>query len=244
MDCIGIGNSLKMENLVTKHIDDLKNKSATEVIQEVVRLFETELVFSTSFGLEDQVITDMIYTNNLPVEIFTLDTGRLFAETYQLHDRVLDKYKKKITPYFPDTSSLEKLVREKGPESFYSSVENRIECCNIRKVEPLKRALKGKKIWFTGIRKAQSSDRANTPVMEYDPGHDIIKVHPLLDWSDEQLWDYVEKNSVPVNPLHKKGFVSIGCAPCTRAVQPGDDPRAGRWWWEDQNNKECGLHIK
>jgi len=199
-------------------------------------------VFTTSLGKEDQAITHYIVKNKWPVKLVTLDTGRLFNETYSLHRRTNDYYKIKIESVFPDTHEIEKLILEKGPDSFFDSIENRKECCEIRKVHPLQRTLHGATIWITGIRKAQSSERSSLEKIEFDEQHKIIKVHPLLDWSDSELDTYISDNRIPVNPLHDKGFPSIGCAPCTRAVLPGEDPRAGRWWWEN-GAKECGLHT-
>jgi len=215
-------------------------KSTESMIQKITDA--DPAVFSTSLGLEDQVITDQIVRNRWKVKIFTLDTGRLFNETYALHMETNHFYKIRIETVFPDTRDLEKLINEKGPDSFFDSVENRRECCHIRKVKPLKRALEGYTIWLTGIRKSQSPDRANMEMVEFDETHDIIKVHPLLNWTDEELDQYIKHHNVPVNPLHKQGYPSIGCSPCTRAVHPGEDPRAGRWWWES-GRKECGLHT-
>jgi phosphoadenosine phosphosulfate reductase len=193
--------------------------------------------------LEDQAITHFIASNNLPVKIFTLDTGRLFPETYSTWSRTVEKYPLTISAFYPEANSLQGYVSEKGPNSFYESVENRKQCCFIRKVEPLQRALKGNKIWITGIRAEQSNDRHGMPMVEWDEVNQIIKIHPLLNWTWGQVKQFVSKNDVPCNPLHDKGFVSIGCAPCTRATKPGEDFRAGRWWWEDSSKKECGLHI-
>lgn len=202
-----------------------------------------EIVFSTSFGIEDQVITDFIFKNNLPIKIFTLDTGRNFQETYSTWNRTLAKYKKPIDVFYPDTKGVENLVKSKGPNSFYDSVENRKECCYIRKVEPLRRALKNQTIWITGIRADQSANRHDMSNVEWDGGHNLVKYHPLFDWSFDNVKQYALQNGIPYNPLHDKGFVSIGCAPCTRAIGEGEDFRAGRWWWEDASNKECGLHV-
>ena len=202
-----------------------------------------QVVFSTSFSWEDQLITHFIFSNNIPIDVFTLDTGRMFPETYSTWSSTLERYKNKITAYYPNAVTLQDFVAEKGPNSFYESVENRKQCCHIRKVEPLKRALAGKKIWVTGIRAEHSANRDHMPQVEWDEVNQVIKFHPLLHWTTEQVKDYIRKENIPYNPLHDKGFVSIGCAPCTRAVRPGEDFRAGRWWWEDSTKKECGLHI-
>jgi phosphoadenosine phosphosulfate reductase len=204
--------------------------------------FPGQIVFSTSFGWEDQVITHMIFTNNLPVKVFTLETGRLFPETYYVWNRTMEIYEKPIHAYYPNSELLEKMVNAKGPSSFYESVENRKECCGIRKVEPLKRALAGNQCWVTGIRAEQSVNRHDMQNLEWDEQNNLIKFHPIYDWTLDQVKEYIRKYNVPYNTLHDKGFPSIGCQPCTRAVQPGEDFRAGRWWWEDQSKKECGLH--
>jgi len=204
-------------------------------------LFPDKVVFSTSLGQEDQVITQMIAANALDVHIFTLDTGRLFYETYDLLSRTIAKYKVDIKTYYPHTESVEQLVRSKGINGFYDSVENRKSCCYVRKVEPLKRALKGNSIWITGLRAEQSANRSNMSLLEWDEGNQIVKFNPLLHWTMDEMLAYIHQYNIPYNPLHDKGFVSIGCAPCTRAITPGEDPRAGRWWWE-ASHKECGLH--
>lgn len=205
--------------------------------------FPGEVVFSTSFSWEDQIISHFIFSESLNIEVFTLDTGRLFAETYSTWSRTLEKYQVPIKAYYPNTQAIEKLVTEKGPNSFYESVENRKECCFVRKVEPLQRALQNKKIWITGIRSEHSPNRHDMPQIEWDGTNNIIKYHPLLHWSTNEVTGFVNDNNIPYNPLHDKGFVSIGCAPCTRAIRPGENFRAGRWWWEDTSKKECGLHV-
>jgi phosphoadenosine phosphosulfate reductase len=221
-----------------------EGKSEIESLHILADLFAGEIVFSSSLGYEDQVISDLILANNIPIEIFTLDTGRLFEETYKTLQRTNKRYDTTLKTYFPDTTSVEKLMTEKGPYSFYESVENRKECCYIRKVVPLNRALAGAKIWVTGIRAQQSGNRQAMERLEWDEAHQLFKFHPLLDWSFEQVQAYVKEHNVPFNPLHTKGFVSIGCAPCTRAIAEGEDFRAGRWWWEDESKKECGLHAR
>ncbi len=204
--------------------------------------FNGEIVFSTSFGWEDQVITHMIFTNNLPIKVFTLETGRLFPETYYVWNRTMEIYGKPIHAYYPQTELVEQMVSTKGPSSFYESVENRKECCGIRKIEPLKRALAGNKCWITGIRAEQSANRQFMENVEWDDGNNLVKFHPIYSWTLDEVKEYIKKYNMPYNTLHDRGFPSIGCAPCTRAVQPGEDFRAGRWWWEDQSKKECGLH--
>ncbi|GAA3931541.1 phosphoadenylyl-sulfate reductase [Hymenobacter algoricola] len=220
----------------------LAGLSAAEVLAVVAAQFPQQAVFSTSFGLEDQIITHLIFEHNLPITVFTLDTGRNFQETYSTWSKTLRRYGQPIDTYAPRPAGVEHLLREKGPNSFYDSVENRKECCGIRKVEPLNRALQGQQAWFTGIRAEQSANRHDMHAVEWDDTHKLLKFHPLFDWTFAQCWDYVHAHSIPFNPLHQQGFVSIGCAPCTRAIKPGEDFRAGRWWWEDQTAKECGLH--
>jgi phosphoadenosine phosphosulfate reductase len=189
------------------------------------------------------VITHLIATNHLPIKIFTLDTGRLFPETYSVWSSTIANYQVPITAYYPNQDQLQEFIHEKGPNSFYESVENRKSCCFIRKVEPLKRALAGNAIWITGLRGEHSPDRKDLPIIEWDESNGIIKYHPLLHWTTKEVIQYITEQHVPYNPLHDKGFVSIGCAPCTRAIKPGEDFRAGRWWWEDADKKECGLHV-
>lgn len=199
-------------------------------------------VFSTSFGQEDQVIIDLIGRHSLDIDVFTLDTGRLFQETYEVFDQTFRKYRKPIQVYYPNADSVERLMSEKGPNSFYESVENRKECCAIRKLEPLQRALRPYDIWITGLRAGQSANRQSLQRFQYDLKFDVIKFNPLLHWTLDQVEDYIKEYRVPENKLHQQGFVSIGCEPCTRAVRPGEDIRAGRWWWET-SKKECGLHA-
>jgi len=233
------------EPLNTESLLNLINgKTEVEALFLLAELFPSQVAFSTSLGYEDQVIADMILANNLDIRVFTLDTGRMFPETYLTLQKTNNRYDTKIEVLFPNNESVEKLLSEKGPLSFYESIENRKECCFIRKVVPLNRALKGVKIWVTGIRAEQSPNRTDMQAIEWDGGHDLFKYNPLLPWTFEQVKSYVKSNNIPYNPLHDKGFVSIGCAPCTRAVREGEDFRAGRWWWEDESKKECGLHIK
>lgn len=230
-------------NIVKEIRELIEGLSSVELLEVLANRFSDSGVFSTSFGMEDQVISHQIFSNNLPVQVFTLDTGRLFPETYSVWNRTVERYKKRIETYYPKTESVERLLSEKGPNSFYESVENRQECCGIRKVEPLKRALEGKKLWITGIRQDQSTNRNTMDWVEWDENHQLIKVHPLFYWTIEEVKEYIKQYNIPYNSLHDKGFPSIGCAPCTRAVPPGGDSRDGRWWWEDQSKKECGLHI-
>lgn len=221
----------------------LGGKEGAELLRELSIQYPGKVVFSTSFGIEDQIITEWIGQNHLDIQVFTLDTGRLFKETYSLWSRTLDRLGLPIRAYAPNEELLQEFVSSKGPNAFYESVDNRKQCCHIRKIEPLRRALAGYKIWVTGIRAEQSPNRHDMDFVEYDEVNQIIKVHPLFDWSFDQVKQYVKTEHIPYNSLHDKGFPSIGCQPCTRAVQEGEDFRAGRWWWEDQSKKECGLHI-
>jgi phosphoadenosine phosphosulfate reductase len=227
-------------------LEDIRSRIAglepVEALALLAGEFPGEIVFSTSFGWEDQVITDMIFTNNLPIKVFTLETGRLFPETYYVWNRTMEMYGKPIHAWYPDNELLQQMVNAKGPSSFYESVENRKECCGIRKVEPLNRALAGNRCWVTGIRAEQSANRQFMDNLEWDEQHNLIKFHPIFEWTLDRVKEFTRARNVPYNTLHDRGFPSIGCQPCTRAVQPGEDFRAGRWWWEDQNKKECGLH--
>ncbi|HEY0846693.1 MAG TPA: phosphoadenylyl-sulfate reductase [Noviherbaspirillum sp.] len=200
-------------------------------------------VFASSLAAEDMVLTDLILRAKLPIVIFTLETGRLHKETLGMLDRIKETYDVDVKLYKPDQSAVDAYIRQNGLNAFYDSVEMRKECCRIRKVEPLNRALAGNKAWITGQRRAQSTTRAELAVQEDDPAHGMTKFNPLADWSEEDVWNYIRSNNVPYNPLHDKGYPSIGCEPCTRAIQPGEDIRAGRWWWENPESKECGLHV-
>lgn len=216
-----------------------------EVLEWAVNQFGDRLTLASSFGAEDVVLIDILSKITASPRIFFLDTGRLHQETYDVLERVRSHYGIKVEIFFPETKAVEKLVREKGPNSFYNSVEDRKECCRVRKVEPLSRALVGVDAWITGLRRSQSATRLDLCKIELDKAHGgILKINPLVDWSEEDVWRYIREHDVPYNLLHDRGFPSIGCAPCTRAVMPGEDIRAGRWWWELPEHKECGLHIK
>lgn len=230
---------------MTRDTTDLS--SALEALDLTARLrlvaerFPGRVAFSTSLGQEDQVITDAIWRHDVPIRVFTLDTGRLFEATYALIDEMGRKYGRGIEIYVPATSDVEGLVNAKGMHSFYDSVDNRKECCHIRKVRPLQRALQGVDVWVTGLRRGQSSNRQDMRIIEWDESYGLLKLNPLIEWTSEAMLEYLVVHGVPDNPLHVRGFASIGCEPCTRAIAPGEDPRAGRWWWET-SKKECGLH--
>ena len=222
--------------------EEFKDLSLQESFETLLKMNFESIVFSTSFGQEDQVLTDIIFKRKYPIKIITLDTGRLFQATYKVNEEVLNKYNNSIVTYFPNQNEIEKLINQKGPNSFYASTENRKECCLIRKVKPLQRALKGADLWITGLRKEQSQRRQSVNLFEYDDAFGLIKFNPLANWKLNEIEEYLNKNEVPQNELHKQGYLSIGCEPCTRALKPGENIREGRWWWE-QSKKECGLHL-
>ena len=217
--------------------------AARGLLQEIVANF-SPAAFASSLGAEDMVLTDLIVRDRLEIEIFSLDTGRLPPETYELIDAVRRRYGLAFRLYYPRHDLLEAYTREYGINAFYESVELRKGCCHVRKVEPLQRALSGKKAWITGMRAQQSATRDGLPVRAFDAGNGLEKFNPLADWSEKEVWAYIKQHGVPYNALHDKFYPSIGCAPCTRAVTPGEDVRAGRWWWENPETKECGLHVK
>lgn len=222
----------------------LQGASPQEVLAQVLQKFGDKIALSSSLGAEDQVLTDMLMKINPKARIFTLDTGRLFPETYDLIDRTSRKYKTKIEVFFPEHQKVEKMVNEKGINLFYESVENRKFCCHLRKIEPLQRAFAELDAWICGLRAGQAVTRKDIALVEWDENNGLVKVNPLASWSEEQVWAYIHEHKVPYNVLHDKGFPSIGCQPCTRAVEPGEDVRAGRWWWENPDTKECGLHKR
>jgi phosphoadenosine phosphosulfate reductase len=227
-------------------VEELNNKFKDNSPQEILEFFiknsDENIALSSSFGAEDQVITDMMLNIDKGANIFTLDTGRLPYETYDVMDSTNLKYNIKVNVFFPNDNDVETLYKKQGINGFYESIENRKNCCFVRKIAPLKRALKGLDIWVTGLRASQSVTRVNMDAFEWDEGNKVIKYNPLITWSEEDVWEYIKKNYVPYNKLHDKGYPSIGCAPCTRAVKDGEDVRSGRWWWENPEHKECGLH--
>ncbi|MGH7378982.1 MAG: phosphoadenylyl-sulfate reductase [Candidatus Methylomirabilales bacterium] len=223
---------------------DHKGRPAEEILGWAIRTFRPRIALASSFGVEDVALIDMWWRMDREVRVFTLDTGRLPEETYEVMERIRERYGIAIATYFPEAAAVEALERERGFYSFRRSVEERKYCCGIRKVEPLGRALAGLDAWVTGLRREQVETRSAVRELERDPAHGgMIKVNPLADWSTEQVWRYVRTHDVPYNRLHDRGYPSIGCAPCTRAVLPGEDLRAGRWWWERPQTKECGLHL-
>ncbi|MCX6276754.1 MAG: phosphoadenylyl-sulfate reductase [Bacteroidetes bacterium] len=231
-----------MKEKVTGLQNQFKHAEPQDVLSWFATSFNGKIAFSTSLGAEDQVITFMLASLGKQVRIFTLDTGRFFQETYDLLDVTTKKYSIEIAVLFPQTSGVEAMVNDKGINLFYESVENRRLCCDLRKKEPLKRALSGMEVWITGMRQEQSVTRSGAALIEWDDRNQIIKLNPLINWTNDMVWSYIRQNHIPYNELHDCGYPSIGCSPCTRAVQPGEDIRAGRWWWELPQNKECGLH--
>ncbi len=230
-------------NLKIKKLNEqVKGLTPEEILRFAFKEFDKRLTFASSFGEEDQVLTHMISLAAPEIKIFTLDTGRLFSQTYELIAKVQKRYPMPIAIYFPDAKDVEQMVEQRGINLFYESVENRKLCCGIRKVQPLKRALKNVDAWISGLRRGQSVTRSDIEVFEFDSANEKIKINPLIDWTLEKVREYIKINNVDVNPLHQQGFVSIGCAPCTRAIKEGEDIRAGRWWWEHPEQKECGLH--
>ena len=234
---------MNKQELAKELNEKLLDSSTKEIISYFVENFNN-VALSSSLGVEDQVLTDLLLNKDKNANIFTLDTGRLHPETYDVMDATNLKYQIKINVFFPQNQMVEELYQTQGINGHYESIENRKNCCNIRKIEPLKRALRGLDVWITGLRAAQSVTRVDMPLVEWDENFKVIKVNPLINWSEENVWDYIKTNKVPYNKLHDKGFPSIGCAPCTRAIKDGEDIRAGRWWWENPEHKECGLHKK
>ncbi len=218
--------------------------SAEEVIAYFIEVFGNRMAVSSSLSIEDQVLTAIAVKHNRKARIFTLDTGRLFPETYQLIDKTDMKYGINIEVFFPDYQEVQKMIREEGINLFYNSIESRHRCCQIRKLEPLGRAMATLDVWICGLRHEQSVTRKDMKIVEWDDIHNKIKVNPLINWTEEDVWTYIRQNRVPYNKLHDQGYPSIGCQPCTRAIRPSEDIRAGRWWWESPEHRECGLHQR
>jgi phosphoadenosine phosphosulfate reductase len=240
----GRGWSRERASALSRRFESVEPRA---VLEHFVGVFaadpEHPLKLASSLGAEDQVLTHMLLELDPDARIFALDTGRLHQQTYDLMSRMMTRYGFRYEVYAPQAEAVQEMVGEHGPNLFYASVENRKMCCHVRKVEPLQRALRQAGGWVTGLRRSQSAGRAETPVVDWDGTHQMVKVNPLASWSEEQVWDYLRSHEVPHNPLHDLGFPSIGCEPCTQAVAEGDDPRSGRWWWENDAAKECGLHT-
>lgn len=231
-----------MKDIVNKLNERFIGKEPEEVLSYFLEAYRGHIALASSLSIEDQVLTAMICRIRPETRIFTLDTGRVFPETYSLIERTNMTYGIKIQLFFPDYKQVEKMVAEHGVNLFYENVEKRRLCCHIRKLEPLKRAFDGLKVWICGLRHEQSVTRTDIRMVEWDEPHRLLKLNPLINWTEKQVWDYIHGHGVPYNKLHDQGFPSIGCQPCTRAVKPGEDIRAGRWWWENPLHKECGLH--
>jgi phosphoadenosine phosphosulfate reductase len=235
--------------MITKETIDEQNgqfadSTPQEFLAAMITLFGNKITFASSLGAEDQVITEMIASIDKTLKVFTLDTGRLFPETYDTLQMTTERYGIPIEVYFPDAHHVEEMVHSRGINLFYESVENRKLCCHTRKIEPLTRAFSGMEAWICGLRREQSITRQDLNLVEWDEQNKLIKLNPLINWTEKQVWDYIKEKNIPYNKLHDKGFPSIGCQPCTRAIEPGEDVRAGRWWWELPQNRECGLHKK
>ena len=227
---------------IDEYNQQCEGKTAEEIIGYVINTLGKTVTLASSLGAEDQVLTAILGNSFSSVKVFVLDTGRLNQETYDVLEKTRKKYALSFTVFCPHAQSVQALMTEKGPNSFYESIENRKECCAIRKVEPLSRALSGFDAWITGLRRGQSVTRVQLPIIEWDEAHQMLKINPLANWTERQVWDYIKAHAIPTNALHQKGYPSIGCEPCTRAIKAGEDLRAGRWWWETPDQKECGLH--
>jgi phosphoadenosine phosphosulfate reductase len=224
--------------------EKFKNESPENVLQYFLKTYASKIALASSMGAEDQVLTHMIANIDAGCNIFTLDTGRVFPETYSTIERTNTQYGIRISIYFPNTDAVEEMVNIKGVNLFYESIENRKQCCAVRKIEPLHRAFNGLEVWISGLRREQAITREEMQMIEWDESNQLIKINPLINWTEKEVWKFIRKNGIPYNKLHDNGFPSIGCQPCTRAIQPGEDVRAGRWWWENPETKECGLHAK
>ena len=232
------------KRLIEQWNKEFSNKSPVETLRFFLAQFKNKIALSTSLGLEDQVLTKMIAEIDPETKIFTLDTGRLFPEIYDLISTTSNKYKVTIQVFFPDADEVEQMVADKGINLFYDSIANRKLCCYVRKIRPLERAIEGLDAWVTGIRSNQSITRNRLKLLEWDENNNLLKINPLINWSEQEVHDYIDAYNIPFNPMHNKGYASIGCQPCTRAIEEGEDVRAGRWWWENPETKECGLHKR
>jgi phosphoadenosine phosphosulfate reductase len=241
---VSTADATPLDEIVQRLTAGFRDLDLVNRLAEAGRAIAGRLVFTTSFGLEDQAITHTILSQDLAIDVVTLDTGRLFPQTYALWSETEARYGRRIRAFYPERASVEAFVTQHGIDGFRASIAARQACCAVRKVEPLGRALDGASGWITGMRAEQSWERATIPYAAVDAGRGLIKLNPLLDWSRERVVDFVRKHGIPYNPLHDEGFLSIGCAPCTRAVRPGELERAGRWWWEQEDKKECGLHSR
>lgn len=235
---------LDLKNNLDYYNQEFKDKSAKNLLSWALNTFKEKITLASSLGLEDQVLTEILVKINSDINIFFLDTGRIHQETYDLLEESMEQYNIKFNIYFPDTRAIETFEKENGPNPFYKSLELRKECCQIRKIEPLNRALKNQDAWITGLRRDQSITRANIKKIEWDEINNLIKINPLIDWSEKDVLNYILEHQIPYNKLFDKGYTSIGCSPCSRIIKLGQDKRAGRWWWESPEKRECGLHQK
>jgi len=233
-----------MTEIVNRLNKIYKDSKPEDVLEFFLKEYNGKIALASSLSLEDQVLTDMLVKIDKSARIFTLDTGRLFPETYSLIDKTNIRYGIQLEVMFPDYQEVEKMVKAEGVNLFYAGIEQRKFCCKVRKLDPLKRAFEGLEVWICGLRREQSVTRQQVQLIEWDEANGLIKLNPLIDFTEQQVWEYIKANQVPYNKLHYKGFPSIGCQPCTRAVEPGEDIRAGRWWWENPEQKECGLHKR
>jgi phosphoadenosine phosphosulfate reductase len=232
------------EQTIAQFNQQFAGKSPEFVLTYFLHAYSGRIALSSSLSIEDQMLTDLIAKIEPTTRIFTLDTGRLFPETYSLIERTRMKYPITLEVFFPDATEVESMVRENGINLFYESADLRKKCCQVRKIQPLKRAFQGLEVWICGLRREQSITRQDMQLIEWDASNGLIKLNPLIDYTEAQVWEYIRTNQVPYNKLHDRGFPSIGCQPCTRAIEPGEDVRAGRWWWENPEQKECGLHKR
>jgi len=235
---------MALQNSLEQFSAAVSGSTAQEIVQRAISAFGPKVALASSFGAEDMVLIDMLMRVDRKARIVTLDTGRLPQETYNVMDATRERYGATIDVFFPQAEAVQSMVAEHGVNLFYHSVDFRKLCCGVRKTEPLKRALAGLEAWITGLRREQSVTRTGVHEVEWDDTNKLIKINPLADWTLDEVWAYIRENNVPYNALHDRGYPSIGCAPCTRAVEPGEDQRAGRWWWEHPETKECGLHVK
>lgn len=241
---------MKGREITNNLIKDWAGADTEELIRQFLAMYSgaknknSRIALASSLGAEDQVLTHLLLSIQPDARIFVLDTGRLPEETYDLMDRTMKRYDFQYEVLFPESSDIERMVSRFGPNHFYSGVDFRRECCHLRKVKPLQRVLSTLDVWITGLRKAQAVTRNDLERIEWDAANGLIKLNPLADWDEERLWNYIRKNQIPYNVLHDRGYPSIGCAPCTRAVKPGENIRGGRWWWEEPVHKECGLHLR
>ena len=233
-----------MKQKIEQLNQQLECKTPQDVLAFFLAEYKGKIALSSSLGLEDQLLTDLVVKIDKETRIFTLDTGRLFPETYSLIDKTNMKYNIQLEVFFPKSEAVEAMVKAEGVNLFYAGIDQRKQCCNVRKMEPLKRAFNGLEVWICGLRREQSITRKEMQLVEWDENNQLIKLNPLINFTEQEVWDYIKANNVPYNKLHDKGFPSIGCQPCTRAIETGEDVRAGRWWWENPEHKECGLHRK